>query len=150
MAKADTFEAFIDKERARLKERREEVIAKRSELDNELQSIERELHAIETYERAKSGKAPRGSGRAGRRGTGRRGEKRQKVLDLIKRHPNGLSRKDILVNLGVKGDRSAEQSVSNSLAALKKTKQVASREGKYVAQRGSVDGAAMQRSSRAA
>src|SRR5918995_5308372 len=147
MAKADTFGTFIDKERARLRDRREEVIGKRSEIENELRSIERELDAIDAYERAKTGKAPRSTSTAGRRGGGRRGEKRHRVLELIKQHPSGLSRKDILINLGAKGDRSAEQSVSNSLAALKKAKQVSSREGKYIAQRGGGDGAG-QRSSR--
>lgn len=145
MAKADSFETFIENERARLTGRREEVIAKRSELDNELRSIERELDAIVAYERAKTGKGPRIAG-TGRRGGGRRGEKRRRVLELIRQHPTGLSRKDILLNLGAKGDRSAEQSVSNSLAALKKAKQVSSREGKYIPQRGA-DGAG-QRSSR--
>jgi hypothetical protein len=146
MAKAGSFETFIENERARLTGRREEVIAKRSELDNELRSIERELDAIDAYERAKTGKGPRIAGTAGRREGGRRGEKRRRVLELIRQYPTGLSRKDILLNLGAKGDRSAEQSVSNSLAALKKAKQVSSREGKYIAQRGA-DGAG-QRSSR--
>jgi hypothetical protein len=34
--------------------------------------------------------------------------------------------------MGVKGNRSAEQSVSNALSALKKSDKVNSREGKYV------------------
>jgi hypothetical protein len=34
--------------------------------------------------------------------------------------------------MGVKGNRSAEQSVSNALSALKKSEKVDSREGKYV------------------
>jgi hypothetical protein len=133
MAKVDTFEGFIGKERARLEKARQEAIARKSEIEKELQSIDRELTAIGTYERAKTGKLPGPARRAGRRPGGRRGEKRQSILDLIKQHASGLSRGEILATLGVKGDKSAEQSVSNALTALKKTKQVSSREGKYVA-----------------
>ena len=128
MAKVNTFEDFIRKERARLEKARQEAMAQRSEVEKELRSIDRELTAIGTYERAKTGKLPR----PGRRG-GRRGEKRQGILELIKKHASGLSRGEILGLLGVKGDKSGEQSVSNALTALKKSNSVSSRNGKYVA-----------------
>jgi len=54
------------------------------------------------------------------------------VVDLIKQHPGGLSRGEILNLMGLKGDKSGEQSVSNALLALTKQNQLGRREGKYV------------------
>ena len=62
---------------------------------------------------------------------GRRGSKREQLLDLIRKHPGGLARKEILEQLGLKGDKSGEMSVSNALTALTKANQVARAEGKY-------------------
>ena len=54
------------------------------------------------------------------------------MLELIQKS-NGLTRGEILSNLNVKGDKSAEQSVSNALTALKKQNLVVSKDRKYVA-----------------
>jgi hypothetical protein len=141
MARQATFATFIKKERARLDKARKDALANKAAVETELASIEQELTALDAYRQAKDGPAvrtpaKRGPKRAGangaRRATGRRGEKRQAVLNLIKQNPVGLSRGEILVQMGVKGDRSAEQSVSNALSALKKSDKVNSREGKYV------------------
>ena len=142
MAKQATFAAFIKKERARLDKARKEALASKSAVDKEIASIERELTALDAYREAKGttgkrapgkrGPAKQGAAKGARRATGRRGEKRQAVLDLIHRNPDGLSRGEILAQMGVKGNKSAEQSVSNALSALKKSDKVNSREGKYV------------------
>ena len=142
MARQATFANFIKKERTRLDKARKDALANKAAVDKELASIEQELTALDAYRQAKNGPAVRTaakrvpSKRAGangaRRATGRRGEKRQAVLNLIKQNPVGLSRGEILVQMGVKGNRSAEQSVSNALSALKKSEKVNSREGKYV------------------
>jgi hypothetical protein len=142
MARQATFANFIKKERTRLDKARKDALASKAAVDKELASIEQELTALDAYRQAKDGPASRTaakrapSKRAGadgaRRATGRRGEKRQAVLNLIKQNPVGLSRGEILVQMGVKGNRSAEQSVSNALSALKKSEKVNSREGKYV------------------
>ena len=142
MARQATFANFIKKERARLDKARKDALANKAAVENELASIEQELAALDAYRQAKDGPASRTAAkrtparRAGangaRRATGRRGEKRQAVLNLIKQNPVGLSRGEILVQMGVKGNRSAEQSVSNALSALKKSEKVNSREGKYV------------------
>jgi hypothetical protein len=140
MAQA-TFASFIKKERARLDKARKDALANKAAVDKEIESIERELTALDAYQQAKGTPARRAPGKRGpakrgpakaRRTTGRRGEKRQAVLDLIQKNPVGLSRGEILIQLGVKGNRSAEQSVSNALSALKKSEKVNSREGKYV------------------
>ena len=142
MARQATFANFIKKERARLDKARKDALANKAAVENELASIEQELTALDAYRQAKGGPVGRAAAkrapakRAGangaRRATGRRGEKRQAVLNLINQNPVGLSRGEILVQMGVKGNRSAEQSVSNALSALKKSEKVNSREGKYV------------------
>jgi hypothetical protein len=142
MARQATFANFIKKERTRLDKARKDALAAKAAVETELASIEQELTALDAYRQAKDGpagrttakRAPsRRSGANGaRRAPGRRGEKRQAVLNLIKQNPVGLSRGEILVQMGVKGNRSAEQSVSNALSALKKADKVNSREGKYV------------------
>ena len=142
MAKQATFTAFIKKERARLDKARKEALASKSAVDKEIASIERELTALDAYREAKGTTGKRAPGKRGpakqsiakgaRRATGRRGEKRQAVLDLIHKNPDGLSRGEILAQLGAKGNKSAEQSVSNALSALKKSDKVNSRQGKYV------------------
>ena len=142
MARQATFANFIQKERARLDKARKDALANKAEVDRELASIEQELTALDAYRQAKGSPAGRTAAkrapakRAGangaRRATSRKGEKRQAVLDLINQNPVGLSRGEILVQMGVKGNRSAEQSVSNALSALKKSEKVNSREGKYI------------------
>jgi DNA-binding transcriptional ArsR family regulator len=142
MARQATFATFIKKERNRLDKARKDALANQAAIDKELESIERELAALDAYQQATDGSGvptpgkrtagKRGSARGARRATGRRGEKRRAVLELIHKNPVGLSRGEILVQLGVKGDKSGEQSVSNALSALKKSEKVNSREGKYV------------------
>lgn len=146
MARQATFSTFIKKERARLDKARKDALASKAAVDKEIASIERELTALDAYQQAKGAPGQRAPGKRapGKRGpgkrapakaarrSGRRGEKRQAVLDLVTQNPDGLSRGEILVQMGVKGNRSAEQSVSNALSALKKSDKVGSREGKYV------------------
>jgi DNA-binding transcriptional ArsR family regulator len=133
----ETFKAYVSRERARLTRARDAARNRKNRIDQELSEIESELAAIQAYEQAKK-KTPGKAARGGRRPavkTGKRaprGEKRRAVLDLIKKS-EGLTRGEILERLGVKGDKSAEQSVSNALTALKKQNLVASRDRKYVA-----------------
>ena len=136
MAKAETFGSFIKQERARLQKARVKALQKKAVVDQELADIASELAAITAYEEAKGGR----SGRAGKRipakrpaaPRARRGEKRQAILDVVRQHPDGLTRGEILNLLGAKGNKSAEQSVSNALMALTKQSQLGRREGKYV------------------
>jgi hypothetical protein len=121
-------------ERERLNKEREAIFNQQQELENKLAAINREMAAIDAYETAKTGKAaaPARQARAsGGRTRARRGSKREQLLALIRQHPDGLARKDILELMGLKGDKSGEMSVSNALTALTKTSQVARHEGKY-------------------
>jgi DNA-binding transcriptional ArsR family regulator len=135
--KPDTFKSFVSRERSRLTRARDSALNRKNKLDQELSEIESELAAIQAYEQAKkgaprkaAGRGPRPAAKSGRRAP--RGEKRRAVLELIQTS-NGLTRGEILSTLGVKGDKSAEQSVSNALTALKKQNLVASKDRKYVA-----------------
>jgi len=75
----------------------------------------------------------RGSGRGSSNGSGRagRGQRRQQVLDAITSASDGATRADILNKLGAKGDPRFEQSISNALAALFKSKTVKRENGRY-------------------
>ena len=132
MPKAETFQAFMKRERTRLQKARDKAVQKKAEVDQELEALERELTAIEAYDKAKGGKAKAAPKRSYRRARTRRGEKRQAILDLVNQHPDGLSRGEILNLICVKGDKSGEQSVSNALSALTKQNQLGKKERKYV------------------
>jgi hypothetical protein len=60
------------------------------------------------------------------------GRHRQRGPNPKRPHPNGLSRGEILNLIGVKGDKSGEQSVSNALSALTKQNQLGRKDKKYV------------------
>jgi hypothetical protein len=130
----ETFEMFVQRERARLHGEREAIFTQQQELEEKLATINRELAAIDAYEAAKAGKASPPRQAATRRGQprARRGSKREELLRVI-REGNGLSRGEILERMGLKGNKSGEMSVSNALTALAKSSQVRRDGGKYVA-----------------
>ena len=141
------FADVMRRERERLNREREELSNQHKDLENKLAEINRELAAIDVYEAAKTGKAETPSqqppGQRKSRATIRQssaeprvrlraGTRREALLKIIGENPNGLSRGDILECMGLKGNKSAQKSVSNALTALIKSKQVSRREGKYV------------------
>ena len=141
------FADVMEKERGRLHRQRDKLINQQRELENKLTEINRELAAIDAYETTKTGKAAaphrqrRGRGASGMsvkqlsadpRPRPQVGSKREAVLRVIGDNPNGLRLSEIFVRMGLKGDKSAEKSVSNALTTLTKNNQVARREGKYV------------------
>ena len=88
---------------------------------------------ISEYELAKSAAAapatlPTGSPRISR---SRGDSKREAILQLLREHPEGLSRDELLELMKLKGDPSAKISVSNALSALAKRSRLVRREGKY-------------------
>lgn len=135
MPKSESLNASISNEGKRLRKGREKAVYKKRQVEQEIEAIERELAAIEAYEKAK-GTSKRGakSGKAKRPAARRsqRGAKRAAVLEVVSQHPDGLSRGEILNLMGVKGDKSGEQSVSNALSALTKQNQLGKKHGKYV------------------
>src|SRR4051794_2721285 len=123
------FSEFISRERDRLRAEREQAFNQQEELQRQLDAVNREFDAIEAYETTKTGKAAR-QAPAGRQSRARRGSRREALLELI-RQSDGLSRGEILEQMGLKGDKSGEMSVSNALTALTKSNQVFRDRGKY-------------------
>lgn len=122
---ATDFAVVIEKERERLGRLREDALARRATIDTEIAEIDKELAAIVAYERAKSGKAASG------KGTGRRGSRQDGILALLKEKKDGLTRGSILDALGLKGNKSGEQSISNALNNMKKAGKIDSKDGRY-------------------
>jgi hypothetical protein len=79
----------------------------------------------------KSGSSTRRSS-AENRPRPRVGGRREALLQVIKGEPSGLSRGRIFERMAIRGDKTAEKSISNALTALTKNNQVSRREGKYV------------------
>lgn len=129
MSDTQTFESFVENERKRLNKLREDTLAKRAELDDQIANIDRELEAISAYELAKQGKLPTAS-RAPRSTGKRRTGIRAEVLAHIK-NAGKINRAGLLEKMGVKGDKSGEQSVSNALSALKRNGDVKVKDGMY-------------------
>ena len=123
------FEKFIKSERERLSERRNELKRQRDELDRQIQDVENEFAAVDAYERVRKGQSAAAKPAASRRRTG----VRETVLNVVKRHGSGISRGDILVEMSAKGDKRAEQSISNALSNLKKQGTIRLEQGQYTA-----------------
>jgi hypothetical protein len=141
------FADVMHRERERLHRERDEIFNQQKELENKLTEINLELAAIDAYEAAKTGRvtaAGRQRRSAGANGTAVKqlsaephprphvGNKHEAVLRIIGENPNGLRPGEIFERMGLKGNKSAEKSVSNALTTLTKNNQVARREGKYV------------------
>ena len=114
---APTFTTFVAEERGRINDAIEATKAKRQEAEREIAQLEVQLAAIAAYDAALKGKSVADKPQAAR---GRRGEKREAIRELIAQHPDGLTRKELLMAMVAHGNKAAEQSISNALAAMKK------------------------------
>jgi hypothetical protein len=125
-----SFARLVSSERKRLQNLRDKVHARKLGIDRELAEVERELQAIGAY--FSSSKAVRsGSLSPGGRGRAGRGQRREQVLEAIRSAAGGATRGEIIEKLGAKGDKALEQSISNALAALFKSKSVSRENGRY-------------------
>jgi hypothetical protein len=124
-----TFASFIEQERERIKEAIKAANAKRQEAEDEIGQLEAQIAAIAAYDAALKGKKPSTAPRTPR---GPKGAKRQALLDLIAEHPDGMTRGEIIMAMNARGDQSASQSISNSLAALKTRGRVTQEGKKYI------------------
>jgi hypothetical protein len=57
---------------------------------------------------------------------------RQALLQLLRAHPNGLTRQEIRQKLGVSGDTTGEQSISDALSALAAAQRILARDRKFI------------------
>lgn len=126
---------FADK-RKELNDQRRQLEKQKSELDNEIDAIDRELTAIAAYEAVREGKTPPTV--AGSSGGGNKGKRRQRlpsikgeVLDEIKKHPDGVSRKQLVETFAANGDKTNENRLNNALTALKKDGDIDGERGHY-------------------
>jgi hypothetical protein len=118
------FAGLVSAERRRIDKALQTATSRRADIDREIEALQRELSAMDAFFSAKQGGG--GALATGRRG--RRGEKRQRLLDLIKTAPEGLTRGEIIDKLNA-AEKSAQQSISNALSALFKSKAL-KREGR--------------------
>ena len=145
---ADDLDAAITRQRERLTKSRNDLQGKLAELQAQLAEIDRQFAAVLAYEQTLAGKLPvlalsKGQPSVKRAG---RGQKQTQVLHVIEQNPNGTTRGEVIDAIGVKGNKSGEQSVSNALTALKKAGKIASTDGKWqVAIQGTAKKAAKRR-----
>ena len=151
------FRTQVAEEKKRLSQQRRDTEKRIGALESELSAlatemkgIAAELAAIDAYESATAAPAPRkrrarkadaaAPTPAKRTRRRRKVSRRAEIVSAIASFgAAGAGRADIIRTLDVKGDKSAEQSVSNALAALKKSGEVTHQDGKYMAQ--AVEGA---------
>ena len=122
------FSEQISSEKGRLSKERDEAAQLLAKTTERLQTLERQLEAIDAYEKimgpAPKARRPRAKAqprRRGRRNTGRAAA----IREAIQNSPEGISRAGIIEALDCKGDKAAEQAVSNLLSNLKKSGAVA-------------------------
>ena len=147
------FGTYLAQEKKRLTQQRKDVEKRVSALELELQAlvaelknIDNEMEAIQAYETAKASvpvpaRRPARMANAGARAPVKATRRRRKasrraeiVAAIASFGEAGAGRADIIQTLNIKGDKSAEQSVSDALAALKKAGEVGHHDGKYIAQ----------------
>jgi hypothetical protein len=121
--------AFITRQRETLLKEREVIFAEQQTLQDRLTAVNDAIAKFDVFE----GKPAAARASRGRAAPSRRGSKRDGILQVLKDNPTGLSRGELLEKMGLKGNKSGEMSVSNALTALSKGKQVARKDGKYVA-----------------
>ncbi len=135
MAEQPTFATYIAREREEIQKGREDLLAKRREIDEKLQSLDRRWEAAEAYEATLRGKpAPKAhAARAPGAPRGKRGERRAELLDLIRQHPDGLTADQINHSLNAT-DKRDKQAIANLLANMKKegTLHQEQRRGPYI------------------
>lgn len=115
---------------AAMAEERKKLEAEKAQLDDRLAVINAELKALDAYQRAKAGTTvPNGA-------TAPRGQRRSGIRDEVLRQiteagADGITRAQLLEKMEAKGDKSAEQSISNAVAALKKSGTITGEDGTY-------------------
>ena len=140
---ATDYKDFIKTQRAHFASERRAVVIQQREIEKKLAEIDRELAALDAYETAKRppkavlAKPPKATRRARIKRAGNRGSKRvsrrDEILKVVADHPEGLTRGQLLEELGLKGIKAGESSVSNALTGLTKGQQVLRKDGKYFA-----------------
>ena len=116
------FKDYAAEEKKRLVEERDVIERKLNALEN----------AIRAYEDSVAPAAAPTAAPAKRERRRRRSSRRNEIVRIIgESGSDGIGRAGIILALNVKGNKSAEQSVSNTLSALKKGGEIRHGDGKY-------------------
>jgi hypothetical protein len=124
---AQSMAAVIEREFAEVQKAREDLLAKRAEIDEQLLALDRRLYAAQTYQAALEGKLPTAEPRTRkpressgpRAPRGSREQLKARIIDLVKRHAEGLVSDQINQALNAT-DPKKRQQIANVLAVLKK------------------------------
>ncbi len=147
--KGPTFAEMAVLERMRINRKRDGLLARQQKIEDDLAALNRELLAIDAYERAKAGKTERAMlalpaparpapARPIRDNRGRPASRREPIMELLRGDPVGMTRREILTRLGLFDDnkndpqRRPGKSVSNALYALMRENQIRLDDGKYM------------------
>ena len=112
-------------------EERTRLVSERDVIERKLTALDNAIRAYEDSVAPASAAAPKAApARKIRRR--RRSSRRNEIVRIIGGSGgDGIGRAGIILALKVKGNKSAEQSVSNTLSALKKAGEVRHADGKY-------------------
>ena len=120
------FSEQISSEKERLSKERDEAAQLLAKTTERLQTLERQLEAIDAYESIMGPSAKAAPKKRRQPATRKRNTNRTAAIrEAIQGSPEGISRAGIIEALDCKGDKSAEQAVSNLLSNLKKSGAVA-------------------------
>jgi hypothetical protein len=123
---APTLESLIEKEFQEVQKTREDLLAKRAEIDEQLKALDLRLTAAVNYKATLEGKftSPSRERKArapstGRAPRGSREQLKQQILDLIRKFPGGLTAEGINSELQTT-DAKEKQRIANVLSLMKK------------------------------
>lgn len=123
---AANMQKFAEDEKANVAKEMAALDSEQEKLDAARRQLQLRLDAVEAYFNTLEGKVP--TKKSGSRRTGIKAD----LMKTLRPHPQGLTRAEILEKMGIKGDKSAEQSVSNALAQGKKKGEIEQdNDGKY-------------------
>jgi predicted nuclease with TOPRIM domain len=111
---AQTLESLIEKEHETVQKEREDLLAKRAEIDEQLRALAIRLEAATNYKATLEGKfarAPRGAG----------AELQKRILAIVKQFPKGASAEVINSELEAT-DAEAKKPIAAALFRMKKNK----------------------------
>lgn len=134
-----TMEGAIARDRERLTAELEEITRQEEQLAARRHDIQGMMDKVEALEAVLEGRVSvdgvqkSRAGKASTKPRAKPGKKRGEILDLVRQHEAGLSRGELIDMLGVRGNKSGEQSVSNALSAMKKAGNLDARDGRYFA-----------------
>lgn len=112
-------------------EERNRLVAQRDVIERKLNALDNAIRAYDDSVSPARAAAPKAAP-AKRTRRRRRSSRRNEIVRLIGASGSeGIGRAGIILALKVKGNKSAEQSVSNTLSALKKAGEVRHADGKY-------------------